>query len=318
MVNKDQPPLSQGEDFQPPPSPNGSSNSSDGSGSPIEFDLSHLTTQPEGEKVDTTTATTLEKENVKDLSEVPEAKLGEFEKHLREVLSSRKKENRKVGDRRKLLFDFVWNFSRTTNSPHLRDFFHHSLAQHPIIQSLNDNLMQRRVRKHDCSNDYIASQLFKLHHLVTKSDQAHKDCPENRPRRSSVKEAEPLVNFRSFIAGIKQRYDDDRLAQKVKSQRRISSAPPKSHPMFHDDFARARPGWRKEIFSTPCPGCGHNSLVKYDKDEEVYEQVSKLRGIFTEANLRYARLTPSAQAVTKKPKNPVYPKQRMICMCLLY
>ena len=315
------PPASQGTALVPPPSPQ---NSVSTTGSPITFDLNHLLTehrnsfQPSQPGVTSNDEDEPDAAPEPDLTEVPDSELNPTDRHVREVMRTKRKENLKVSDRIKILFGFVWNCSNTSKSPHLRDYFHHSLGNHPLMESIHSTLMRRRLRKHDCKGDFLASELFKLYFLLKKSDEARDNDNDSLPRRAVRKEADALLKFRGYITAIIQRHDDEKIVEKSKKDKKVSSAPPRSNPMFHDDFARSRPKWRNEIFSTPCPACGHNSLVKYDTDKSIYNEVSKLRGSYTAANIQYAKLVPSVQATTKKPKHPNYPKQRMICMCVHY
>ena len=318
----------------PPPNNNGNAtapninsdencdnNSISTNGEDISFDLSHLTTTvTESPSVATANNQTIsqtqdspnEEQTQNDPDPFPE--LSEGSKHVQMVLLSRRKENMTLKDRRALLFSFLWGAKGALG---IRSYFHSSLENDEILRAWHSKLFDCRIRTHMTNNEFVGRGLFALWMKLKESDNAKKNDTTARQTRPGNPEPEPIRKLRKFVDVILKRYTFEKASNGAKKPRRIPDSTPKSDPLCHDNFARDNPHWRKNIYPSPCPACNHHSICKFDKDDYIVNENLKKHSTFTEANIAYARLGPTKQASTKKPKAPHMVRQRMICMYVL-
>ena len=301
-----------------PNSPSLSSTSSGDSDVPITFDLGEIA---QTNHVANAVAETEEKSDdvegeiavadgeFNEPTQAPVQHLSDIDAHVMMVLSSRRKENRTMKERRDLLFSFV--FGRSTS--HLSSFFHPALADDHDLSILNNSLMKCRVRKHDCRMAFIGNSLFQLWMILQKSDDIKSDDKSLKPSRENT-EATQIKNLRHFIGDITKRYHFEKVNKTTKKHRIVSSSG-KASEFLQDEFLLNNPNWFKEIHPSSCPLCNHNSIVAFEKDEDIVNEVSRLKADYTTKLQEFSKLPPSKQSKGTKPKMPVFPKQHMICMC---
>ena len=233
------------------------------------------------------------------------------DEHVKMVLLSRRKENGTMKIRRDLLFAFVFSQNHT----HMRSFFHSSMADNKSIINLHDKLMKCRVRQHDTTKQFLGESLFTLFKLLHESDTLKDEDPSTRNiRRGS--EPVQIKNLRAFFLTITNRYDFDEVNASDKKQRNIVSQN-KSGSLIQDEYAQNNPDWKQRILPSPCPLCNHNCLLPHECDSDILKEITILKDEFLVKQSNFTKLSPTEQAKTKKPKQPVYPKQHIICMCVI-
>ena len=233
------------------------------------------------------------------------------DEHVKMVLLSRRKENGTIKKRRDLLFSFVFG----TKNAHIKTFFHHSLHDNTALLNLHEDLMKCRARKHDTKKQFIGLSLFTFWMMLKKSDESKEADPNIRNTR---KDSEPsqIQNLRAFIKPVNSRFEFDAVNGTDKKQRNIL-AQKNSGDFIQDEFVRNNPDWRNLILSSPCPLCNHNCLVPHERDEDLLDEIQAMKSSWQEANTKFHLMPPSQQNKSKKPKQPTYPKQHLICLCLV-
>ena len=293
-------------------------NSTSSNGESVSFDLGELAERQLLQNINVKEAN--DKENVDDDSDDNDdndeeeednslfPNLTEFEVHIKEALQSRRRENGTIKSRRDLLFSFVFG----NNDAHISGFFHQSVAQNPSLVKLHIDLMKCRVKKHETKKQFIGSSLFTLWRTLQESDRLKESDPNIRNVRKGS-EPSQIQNLRAFIKPFKDRYDFDQVNATDKKQRNVN-AQNKSGDFIADEFIRNNPDWRSKILSAQCPMCGHQSIVPHEPDQEILDEINALKSSYTEALYKFHQLPPSQQQKTKKPKQPTYPKQHLICL----
>ena len=286
---------------------------------PISFDLNalaeeHAATQRSGQsdlEEDADEEDTENKDKDDEIQENLFPNLSPREEHVKMVLLSRRKENGTMKSRRELLFSFVFSQNHT----HLRSFFHPAMEDNLSLINLHDNLMKCRVRKHDTTKQFLGEALFVLFMLLQESDQL-KDSDHSMRNTRRGSEPMQLKNLRTFFLSITNRYDFDEVNASDKKQRAILSQN-KSGDLIQDEYAKNNPDWQSRIISAPCPLCNHNCVVPHERDEDILEEISNLKEEWLKKRAAFANLPPAEQEKSKKPKQPTYPKQHVLCMCMV-
>ena len=249
--------------------------------------------------------------------------LSESEMHVQMVMKSRRNENNTLKFRRDLLYSFVLGPAVQT---HLHKFFHPSLKDDESLNDIHEKLMSTRVKKHKTRKDFIGDSLFSLWLTLKKSD-ALKDqdlvAPpsDNTPTRASSRasgtdDLAPIKSLRKFVKDIMKRKLFEDANKTDKKQRRVQASA-KNTDFIQDEFARNNPNWHLLIKPSPCPLCAHTTIVPHEPDEVIVRETAMMRGEYTASMIEHAKLPPSKQNKKNKPKLPQFPKQHMMCMCMV-
>ena len=288
-------------------------NSTSTNGDPISFDLNELAEQSQQKENDIIVNSDVEEGDDASLSQIEKAytHLSEADEHIKQVLLSRRKENSTIKARRDLLFSFVFG----TKGAHLKSFFHPEMESNTALLQLHEDLMKTCVRKHETRKKFIGESLFTIWMLLQESDRLKEEDLTLRATRRET-ESTQIKNFRAFMVPISNRHNFDCVNATSKKQRSVKTQS-KVGEFIQDEFARNNPDWFKKILSAPCPLCNHNSLVAHEKDEDILNEITLLKENWKKENADFHRLPPTEQAKRRKPKMPTYPKQHLICMCLV-
>ena len=190
----------------------------------------------------------------------------------------------------------------------LLTFFHPTLHDDPSLLELSEVLWACRARRHDIKNAFVAKSLFTLWTKLEESDALRDSDPNQRPSRT---ETTQIHEFRKFVQEIIKQFQIDNA--NVTKKKPISMR--KDGQFIQDEFAQSNPNWPDIVNTSPCPACGHQTLVAHEKDSDIIEEIAVLRDEYTKQMHAFVQLAPSKQKMSKKPKTPVYPKQHMMCMC---
>ena len=232
--------------------------------------------------------------------------------HVQMVLKSRRKENNSIKFRRDLLFSFVLGPSCRKC---LQDFYHPKMATNAALISLNKDVIGCRVRKHDTKKDFIGDCLFHLWKFLQESDELYKDDRSRRATSSNVQPL-PIKNLRAFINKILTRFKFESVNSTDKKQRSIT-AKNKVGDFIQDEVLQDNPKWMEDIRPTPCPLCNHNAIIPHENENDIRKETAELQSQYKAETSAYYSLTPANQKKNKPPKMPSFPKQHMICMCLV-
>ena len=248
----------------------------------------------------------------------PNVALCEDDLWLKAALASKLAENQNLKFRRQLLYAFV--FALPGNPPNFNTYFHVSMKDNPRILQIQQKLWQTRVKKHQSQAAFISDCLFTLWILIKESDQKHDDDmkSDNPQQRSSSRnggtpEPKPILSLRKHMKTLLGR----KKADQVKNASKNITKKSKDSDLIQDTFRRQNQGWSELIVTTPCPCCDHTSLVPSESESLLLQMTFDLKSKYKAEMIHWLALGKTQQKNSKKPKMPTFPKQYMMCMCIV-